>query len=297
MEDAEATQNREVSGFILGLAAEVSQGRIQLPSYPAAATRVQHALSAEEIDSAAVVRAIGAEPALAVRVMQMANSALLNSMGRQVQDLRTAVGRVGYNMARTASVAFVVEQLRKSDELKPLRQSMATLWEQGITVAALAHVIARRCTRINPDVALLAGLLHGVGKLCILARLSRNAQLQQFPAACDRIILEWHSSVSRALLDNWQIAAEIGDAVQEFEDLDRELRGEICLSEILTAAMLLAGLRAGPDEPLATAGDIRAVMDRCELLWNRLGLDLLGCDAVMQDAEVEIKALRGVLDG
>ena len=57
--------------------------------------RVQRVLADEEASTDRVVRVIGSEPILATQLLQIANSAALNPVGKPVTDLRTAVARVG----------------------------------------------------------------------------------------------------------------------------------------------------------------------------------------------------------
>ncbi len=295
MEDIPSTPQREAIGFVHALATEVSKGRAELPSYPEAATRVQRALATPEVDPAVVVSAVGSEPALALRVLKMANSALLNPMGRQVLDLKTAVSRIGYNMVRTASVSFVVEQLRQAESLRDLRPQLAELWQQSVVLAALSRVIAVRQGRINPDVALLAGLLHAVGKLYILIRLQAHPSLRAYPATCERILREWHGGVARAILERWGIPDEVGEAVQECEQLDRELLHAVSLSEVLTAASLLALCRATVQAQPPTADDMARLVSTHTGLWQRLHIDAPTALTLLHDAESEIQALHAVL--
>jgi HD-like signal output (HDOD) protein len=295
MEDAEITQNREAFGFVQSLATALSEGRVELPSYPEAAGRVQRALGGEDVDPEVVVRAISAEPALALRVMQMANSVLLNPMGRQVVDLRTAVSRIGYNMVRTTAMAFVLQQLRNAEQFRDLKPQLARLWSEGITMAALAHVIAQRHSRVNADTALLAGLLHGVGKLYILTRLKDHRGLQGYPEACERILSEWHAGVGRAILDNWGVPDEVGESVQEYQNLERELRGPVCLAEVLSGAFLLAQLRQRLGDERATQSDVEKLMEQNAGVWLRLTIGAPDGLRILQDASAEIATLNQVL--
>ena len=50
---------------------------------------------------------------------------------------------------------------------------------------------------------------------------------------------DWHANVAKALLENWKVADEIVDAVAGYEDLDREARGPVTLTDVLSLAMLL----------------------------------------------------------
>ena len=120
-----------------------------------------------------VVRVVGSEPMLAGKLMNMANSAALNCSGRKIADLRQAVARVGFNIVRSAALAFAVEQLRRSPEFKHLEGPLDGLWKNSVQIAALSHVIARRFSSLNGDTALLAGLMHNVGRIYILTRASK----------------------------------------------------------------------------------------------------------------------------
>jgi HD-like signal output (HDOD) protein len=120
--------------FVRELSAELSQSTIELPSFPEVAVRVQKALSEENCSSERVVRVIGAEPMLATRVLQMANSAALNPGGKPVAELRTAVTRLGFDALRAATVSFAMAQLRSAAA------------DKGVQRCALA---AERAGRLN----------------------------------------------------------------------------------------------------------------------------------------------------
>ena len=68
---------------------------------------------------------------------------------------------------------------------------------------------------------MLAGLLHGIGKLYILTRSSQHPGLFANQAAYNAIVRDWHSAVAKALLENWDMAEEIVDAVSDYEDFER----------------------------------------------------------------------------
>src|ERR1700716_1718225 len=91
--------------FVQSLAAELSKGKVELPSFPDIALRVRKVLSDENVSQDMVVRVVGSEPALAARLMQIANSAALNFSGKPITELRTAISRMGFTMGRSAAIA------------------------------------------------------------------------------------------------------------------------------------------------------------------------------------------------
>src|SRR6202167_2429637 len=150
--------------FIRTLAAELSSGNVDLPSFPEIAVRVRRILSDPKSSIEQVVRVVGSEPALAARLLRISNSASLNRSGRVVTDLRTAINRIGYNMVRSASISFAMSQIRKSGKLQGLEHRLTDLWQRSTLVAAFAYVLARTCSRVNPDEAMLTGMMHAIGK-------------------------------------------------------------------------------------------------------------------------------------
>jgi HD-like signal output (HDOD) protein len=279
---------REVAfTFVQALAAELSGGKVELPGFPHIVMRVQRVLSDEKADAAKIVRVIGSDPVLATQLIRMANSAALNPGGSPVTDLRAAVTRVGVDTVRTATIAFAIQQLRDAPALRGLEMQLGVLWRRSVQVASLCCVVARRLTTVNPDTALLAGLLQGIGRLYILTRASRHRSLFCDAAAYQAIEQDWHLSIAAALLENWGIADEIVQAVHESESLERDARGTPALTDVLVVGTLLAELNGD-----ATA---LAAQVECAKPLQRLRLDQEACERFLTESGQEVETLRDAL--
>ncbi len=275
--------------FVQALAAELSGGKVELPGFPHVVLRVQRVLSDVKADASRVVQVIGGEPVLAAHLMRMANSAALNPAKIPVADLKAAVARVGLDTVRTATIACAVQQLRAAPQLRGLERQLDTLWKRSILVASLCHVIAARLTRVNPDTALLAGMLQGIGKLYILTRASGHRELFADEASYQAIEQDWHLSIAAALLENWGFADEIVQAVHESDSAERDARGGVGLTDVLAVGVLLAEHHAQPHV-------IKAQVNSAKLL-QRLQLDEAACESFIADSTQSINALREALGG
>lgn len=287
--EARALPNTVVFSFVKGLAAELSQGQVELPSVPDIVIRLQQTLSDENVTNDIVVRVIGSEPMLAGKLLTMANSVALNTAGRKIADLPTAVARVGFNIVRSASLSFAVEQLRKASEFRHLESQLDGLWKNSVQIAAMCHVIARRFSSLNGDTALLAGLMHNVGRIYILTRASKYPTLTADPLTFNSIVRDWHANVAKALLENWRVAEEIVEAVAGHEDLDREARGPVTLTDVLSLAILLERNRDGAEMNVPDEGLIKGL--------KRMQLQVRDCHAVLDESAEEIAALKSALGG
>jgi HD-like signal output (HDOD) protein len=273
--------------FVQALASELSGGKIELPGFPHIVMRVQKVLSDDSADASRIVRVLGGEPVLASQIVRLANSAALNPGGVPVTDLRAAVARVGLDTVRSATIAFAVRQLRDAPLLKGLETPLGVLWQRSVLTASLSCVIARRLTQVNPDTALLAGLLQSIGRLYILTRASSHRALFADPESYHAIEQDWHLSIAAALLENWGIAEEIVQAVHESENFERDSRGSLNLADVLVVGTILAEHH---NRPQAVQAQVR-----CAKPLQRLRLDAAACMTFIAESAKEIDSLREAL--
>jgi HD-like signal output (HDOD) protein len=286
--------------FIRTLAAELSAGKVDIPSFPEVAVRVRRVLADPKSSVEQVMRVVGSEPALAARLLRIANSASLNRSGRVVAELRTAINRLGYNMVRSASIAFAMAQIRKANRLAGLEDHLNDLWQRSTLVAAFAYVLARSCSRVppdrvppdrvNPDEALLAGVMHGIGKLYVLTRAAEHPELFVDGTTLEGIIEAWHAPIGRAILENWEFSEEMALAVGEQHGSGRsDPHGEPDLGDVIAIAVLLA----------SHAGDSSSLEQVLQSLpaTRRLGLDGPTIERVMRECAAEVAALSDALAG
>jgi HD-like signal output (HDOD) protein len=289
-----ATKNEETTmpgdssaafAFVSELAKEVSAGKVELPSFPDVAVRVRKVLADEAVANDQIARIIGSDAGLAARVLTLANSAALNRTGRSVGDLKTAINRIGHNNVRTAAVSFAIAQLRRAGELRNIAQDLERVWQEATLVAALAYSIGTRC-QLNADESMLAGLLHNVGKLYILARANRHGSLFRDPAALGQVMRDWHANVGKAIVENWGFPEHIAEAIGEHENIDRTV-GHADIADVLTVAVMSAGFMGHEVDFELNMQGVKA--------FRRLGLDNAKCADVMQNCGEEISALRTAL--
>lgn len=282
-----AVRSAEAARLVQALTLELAGEKIDLPSFPEVAARARKALANEAVEIEDVVRIISAEPALAARLLQLANSAALNSSGRRIADLRQALSRIGFNMARSATIAFAMSQLRRAEAYKGLEQPLDELWQWSAHVAAVSHVVAKRFTRVNADTAMLSGVLNGVGKLYLLTRAVRFPLVLEDASIYQRIVEEYHGRVAQAILRNWEMPEEVVDAVVACENHDREHEGATDLTDVLTVGGALAALGPSPVAEQMLFLGIPAA--------RRMKLDAAACVAALKESHDEIVSLRQAL--
>ena len=241
--------------FVERLAQDLRDERLELPAFPEAVIRIQRVLQSPDTRTEDVVRILSSEPALAARLLRMANSAEFRRADQNITDLKTAVARMGFNMVRSVAVAFAMRQLRKKDTYTPTAQlQLEQAWEESLNASAMCFVIAKRFTSLNPDQALLTGLLHVLGRLYIIMRSKDMPELSD--AEMRQVIDGWHATIGKAILETWGLPESLQHAVEHQDELRMAQEGDVSLTDVLIAAKLLAkGERDGKAYPvLSRAG-------------------------------------------
>jgi HD-like signal output (HDOD) protein len=225
-------------GFVERLAQDLRDERLELPAFPEAVVRIQRALQSPDTKTEDVVRILSSEPALAARLLRMANSAEFRRVDQNITDLRNAVARMGFNMVRSVAVAFAMRQLRRKDTYSPAAQAqLEQAWSESLETSAVCFVIAKRLTRLNPDQALLTGLLHVLGRLYIIMRSKDAAELSD--AEMLEIIAGWHATIGKAILESWGLPETLQHAVEHQDEFESEQEGDLSLTDVLIAAKLV----------------------------------------------------------
>jgi HD-like signal output (HDOD) protein len=154
-------------------------------------------------------------------------------------------------------------------------------------VAGLCYVVAKRCTQVNPDTALLAGLLHGVGKLYILTRALKQPSLWQDKPTYNQIVRDWHANIAKAILENWEVSEEVVDAVADYENIGRSHVGFTDLTDVLTVASLLAAFREFPESIELNLQGVKG--------FERMQLDQAGVLKLLAESDKEVGSLKAAL--
>ncbi len=272
--------------FVGMLAADVSSGEFDLPSWPEVVVQIQRALEDEDCCIENIARLIGSEPVLAARTFKIANSALI-SRSVPVHDLQGAVTRLGFDMVRCVAISLAMEQIFHGKAAKAVKPYLAELWLHSTKVAALAYLLAKRAPKINSDEAFLAGLVHEIGKLYVLMRVQDDLVLFDSEESVQEIMHAWHANIGRAIVESWGFSEDLALAVGDHEKHDLEGGGPPTLTDVVSVANLLANNENSEPSDRVDLNEVFAC--------HRLGLNAETCAEIIQSSEDEIQALHKAL--
>lgn len=214
-------------------------GDVNFPTCLDAAMLVRNTLRDPLVDLHQVVQAISTEPLISSKLLRLANSVAYNPSGEAISDLQLAVARLGFEVVRTTSLAVAMDQMLKSKNLTAYDKISHAAWQHSIHVAAIARVLARRLGRINPDQAMLAGLVHNIGIFYLLYRAAEYSEYRNDQPAMLELLAGWHESIGESLLHILGMPEQITDAVRDHNHI-RSVATPCSVRDVLYFANLLA---------------------------------------------------------
>ncbi|EXI84410.1 MAG: putative domain HDIG [Candidatus Accumulibacter regalis] len=226
------------------IARDLSSEMVCFPTFLDITFRVRTALKKPDLTIEQLGTLVSAEPLMSTKIIRLANSAAMNRSGRVIADLNRAIARVGMEAVRSVSFAVAMEQLLNSKKMAPFEALSRRLWEHSMHVAALSRVLARRLTKISPDEAMFAGLVHDIGVFYLLSRAANFPDLIADPAELHQLLVQWHADIGHALLAAMGLPEELLTVVQEHE-LEHVFDTVGTLAEVLFVANRLANVQHG----------------------------------------------------
>lgn len=210
-----------IDQFVASLVGEIKSNKLKLPTLPEVAMRVRDTVNDADVSATKVAKVISADTALTARLMQVANSPLFRGTSR-IESLQSAIARLGVPQVRSLVTSLIMQQLFKTHNTQ-LKTRMQHLWEHSTEVAAISSVLARKYTSLKSDEAMLAGLIHDIGALPILAKMEAYPELLCSTQATDDVIEKLHPSIGRLILEAWKFPADLVNVTAQHEDFAREV--------------------------------------------------------------------------
>lgn len=274
--------------LIQGILADAKSGRLTLPSPPDWVLKVNSAIQGEQRDATYIARLIQLDPALVARLIQVANSPIYRGTS-EISDCRGALMRVGLRSARNLVYVYALKQGFQPKSAM-LAQRMEQVWSHSRRVAAISSVLARNSRGMDPNRAMLAGLIHDIGILPILQRVDQQADIAKDRVRLDHIIERLRAPLGTFVLKQWNFDAELTKIPGAAEDWLRDPGAKLDYADLV----LIAHVHSGFGDGHAYDGPPLPELPAFRKMW----LHDQGPEASLQlleDAQMEIDSVVALL--
>lgn len=223
----------------------INNDELILPTLPEVALQVREAAEDPDVGIGELSKVISNDAALTARIIKVVNSPLLRSSS-EISDLNMAVARLGMGYTTNLAMGLAMEQMFQATS-DVIDRRLREVWQRSTEIAGISHVLCRHFTRLPPDQATLAGLVHQIGILPILTYAEENGQLLNDSFTLEKVIERLHPELGQRILQAWDFPPTLACVPVEHLDFDRQTPQQD-LVDIVQVALLQS--YAGSEHPL-----------------------------------------------
>lgn len=173
------------------------------------AARLQDEILKPDPDLGLIRKLIRTDPTLTGEILKVANSPYYTGLG-EVATIKEAALRLG----RDELINIIMQVILKknfSSAIPMVKKRQSRLWSHSVACAFAAQWLVRH---LNMDElmskAFIAGLLHDIGKLCLLSAIEKimmsdGDKVPLTPDLVDKILDSLHEAQGHALLSQWNL--------------------------------------------------------------------------------------------
>ncbi len=205
--------------FAEQLREDIAANRIQLPTLPEVALRVRDAVESENTSAAEVAEIVTQDPVLTARLLQVANSPLYRARD-PIDNVQMAITRMGVKLVKNLVISLAMKQIFQATS-QDLDTAFRDLWNESLEVAAIARVLSYNVDGLEPEQAMLAGLVHNIGALPILTKLDHDFGFDTEPALIEQLLTGLAPALGGEMLREWQFAEALKNVPEECLKLER----------------------------------------------------------------------------
>jgi HD-like signal output (HDOD) protein len=230
-------QLASVEEFVDHIQNELANNRLILPTLPDVTLKVMDAVSKRDASAKELAAIILTDAALSAKLIRVANSPLYR--GRtEITNVQIAVSRLGNATVRTVVNSLMMQQLFKPSS-KFLEDYFKQIWEQNKNVATISRaIISAFVPHLDADEAMLAGLIHQIGKLPILSMVEKFPELKNSPSLTSRLLEKAHPTVGKMIMDSWDFPAEIKPVASQYNNFQYDSGEKADYVDVVQVAFL-----------------------------------------------------------
>jgi HD-like signal output (HDOD) protein len=277
---------RLLTRFKADILDDFANERLAWPSIPAVLIEIRRVMRDPEAGSSEVTEAVSSDPALATRLLRVANS-MFYSGESSCDSVRAAVVRLGNATVEQVVLMLTVARVFSVGNRQKIQPHLSRLWLHSTRVAVLSEVLAGKLPPLKPDVAMLAGLIHDMGALPVIVQAQKYPTILSNPNILEPLISALRPELSYSMLSEWKFPRELITAVAGHEELMRRGQEQVEYVDLVLVANQLSYM--DPQQPPADSP-----------LWHlpafeKVGIEPAQLPSIFEQAGERFELLRNVL--
>ncbi len=210
-------QFKSINDFLIHVQKELNSNRLVLPSLPNVALKVREAVNHGDASAQDIANIITTDAVISARLIQVVNSPLYSGK-TEITSIQLAISRLGNNTIRTLVTSLAMRQLYTTQS-KVLEKYFKKIWLDSINVASISRALSVFTPHLSADSAMLAGLMHQIGKLPILALIEDIPEFRDHPARLEKLLEKAHRPVAKIIMNSWRVPSDLKAVPSEYNNI------------------------------------------------------------------------------
>ncbi len=224
----------DANSLTMHLYQDLIEDTIIIPSLPEVAYKIQQVFNSNDANADKVAQVLLTDPVMTGKLIRIANSALYRGVA-QIDTLQAAVVRLGMDTIYKLVMTYAMNELFESRS-GYVSKRMHQLSTHSRKVAAIAHVLAEKSKKFDPETAMLAGLVHDLGVIVILNYIDLHNEDLSDTQRLEQTIATMRPQITGMLMQKWNFTEEIIHVAEECEDWFRNPGDEADLCDLVMIA-------------------------------------------------------------
>lgn len=224
----------EDNSIVSHLYRNLMDNTIKLPQLPSVAARTQKIYRGSSTDEAAMAKLLATYPDISRKIINVARCAKRSDLSTR-EKISYSIQHLGILAVYCLIMVYAVGKL--VNRLSPEHfASVSSFWDHCLNVAAISRILAKHNRSFSPDLAMLAGLIHGIGVLIIDDRLLQQQRLMLDHLEVDHAIQIMRPEISSLLLRKWDFDDDLIRVAEDCGNWSRQHDGPPDLCDLILAA-------------------------------------------------------------
>ncbi|MGL1934302.1 MAG: HDOD domain-containing protein [Fibrobacterales bacterium] len=136
----------------------------KLMAFPYSIAKIVQLTASDKSSANELAQVIRSDASIATSIIKLSNSVVFSSLNREINDVKDAIVRIGFDETKKVTLGLAVMQLLDQQE-KNFGFNRHEFWYHSLATALISEKLAKAINYPNPSLAFLCGLLHDYAAL------------------------------------------------------------------------------------------------------------------------------------
>lgn len=236
------------SDFLAEIYQLIDANCLELPARPEVALQIQQLTRDPEVGIEDLTKLIQSDGTIAGALLHTTNSPPFRA-AKEISSVRDAVVRIGFDNTRKLATNLALRQVFTARR-QASRDAMQAVWTESAHCAVFSHLLSSELKLLNPERALLAGLIANIGAVPIIRFIDKRPEYAE-SVQISEMIAKLRSIIGVLVINYWGLGADMISVAEHSDNWTYRAAAPDYASIALVARWATAR-EAGLEHPPAT---------------------------------------------